>query len=32
MPPNDLATELETGEREVEALVEPDDYSEGNND
>ena len=30
MPPNDLATELSTGEREETELVEPDDYSEGN--
>ena len=30
MPPNDLATELQTGEREETELVEPDDYSEGN--
>ena len=30
MPPNDIATELSTGEREETELVEPDDYSEGN--
>jgi len=30
MPPNDLVTELSTGEREETELVEPDDYSEGN--
>ena len=29
MPPNDLVTELSTGEREETELVEPDDYSEG---
>jgi hypothetical protein len=32
MPPNDLVTELMTGEREIDELVEPDDYSEGSND
>ena len=30
MPPNDLVTELQTGEREETELVETDDYSEGN--
>jgi hypothetical protein len=30
MPPNDLVTELNTGEREETELVEPDNYSEGN--
>jgi len=42
MPPNDLVTELMTGEREIfkpnieldgdGEPVEPDDYSEGSND
>jgi len=29
MPPNDLVTELQTGEREIPEVEEPDDYSEG---
>lgn len=31
MPPNDLITEMLTGEREQEELKEVDDYSEGSN-
>lgn len=31
MPPNDLATEILTGEHEIEELVEPDDFSSARN-